>query len=352
MEYRKLGNTGLKVSSISLGSWLNFSNPRQKNNSYALIDRAYELGINFFDSANVYDDGQAELFLGKALKKYPRQSFVVTTKAFWPIGDGPNDHGLSRKHLIEQVNKSLKKLQMDYIDIFYCHRFDNDTPLEETLKTLDDMVRQGKILYLGVSEWTVAQMEQALRVADAYLLDRIVVNQPSYNILDRYIEDDIIPFAQSHGIAQVVFSPLAQGILTGKYKNGERPPSSSRGAKTQAAVPTHKWKREDILEGKYKRGQLWTGGDRPAIPPYNKPLHTLLNENVLCKVSSLGKIAQELGITLSQLSLSWVLRQPMVASAVIGASSPWQIEENVQAVSIKLSEDVLLMIDNALEMIV
>src|SRR5690554_4333889 len=211
MKYRRLGKTGLKVSEISLGSWLTYGKSVEDNIAERTIHKAYELGINFFDSANVYESGEGEKVMSSALKSYPRESYVITTKAFWPMGDGPNDRGLSRKHVIEQVNASLKRMELDYLDIFYCHRYDPDTPVEETLRAIDDLIRQGKILYAGVSEWSAAQIEEAVAVADSKLLDRIVVNQPRYSLLNRGIEKEIIPVSQKYGIGQVVFSPLQQG---------------------------------------------------------------------------------------------------------------------------------------------
>src|SRR3954464_1711383 len=230
MEYRRLGNTGLKVSEISLGSWLTYGGYVEEQNAVASIDQAYELGINFFDTANDYIRGEAEKVVGKALSKYPRSSYVLATKVFGNMGEGPNDQGLSRKHIMEQCNASLKRLGMDYIDIYYCHRFHHETPLEETLSALDDLVRQGKVLYLGVSEWTAEQISEAVHIADKKLLDRIVVNQPNYSMLHRYIEKEVIPVSEKHGVGQVVFSPLAQGVLTGKYKKGENAPAGSRAA--------------------------------------------------------------------------------------------------------------------------
>ena len=228
MEYRRLGKTGLKVSEISLGSWLTYGGYVEEENAAASINKAYDLGINFFDTANVYKRGQAEMVVGKALKKFQRDSYVLATKVFWPMGEGPNDRGLSRKHVIEQCHASLKRLDTDYVDIYYCHRFDPETPLEETLRALDDLVRQGKVLYVGVSEWTAEQINEAIHMADKKLLDRIVVNQPQYSMLQRYIEKEVIPVSEKHGIGQVVFSPLAQGVLTGKYKKGQDAPKGSR----------------------------------------------------------------------------------------------------------------------------
>lgn len=312
MEYRKLGRTGLKVSEISLGSWLTYGGYVEKENAVRSIETAYDLGINFFDTANVYEKGAAEELVGEALKAYPRESYVLATKAFWPMGDGPNDRGLSRKHVMEQVHASLKRLGHDYVDIFYCHRHDPETPLDETLRTIDDLVRQGKVLYVGVSEWQASQIAEALTVADRYLLDRIVVNQPIYNMFQRYIEQEVMPLSERHGIGQVVFSPLAQGLLTGKYTSATDLPADSRAAK---------------LDGMRKG----------------------ITEEKLAKVRELEKVAAELGMSVGNLALAWILRKQIVASALVGASRPEQVIENAKASGVKLSEDVLARIEEILK---
>ncbi|MBU9714233.1 aldo/keto reductase family protein [Evansella tamaricis] len=313
MKYRRLGNTGLKVSEISLGSWLTYGKSVEDNLAAKTIHKAYELGINFFDSANVYERGEGERVMGQTLKEYPRESYVITTKAFWPMGDGPNDRGLSRKHVMEQVNNSLKRMNLDYVDIFYCHRYDPETPVEETLRAIDDLVSQGKILYAGVSEWSAAQIEEAVGIADKYLLDRIVVNQPIYNMFNRYIEPEIIPVSEKYGIGQVVFSPLAQGVLTGKYKGGQVPSNS-----------------------------------RAANESINQFITGMLNEDVFKKVGELEEVAKGIDVTLPELALAWILRQPNVASALIGASKPEQVEQNVKAIDVTLSEDTLSRIETIL----
>lgn len=307
MKYRRLGNSGLKISEISLGSWLTYGNSVEKEQAIRTIDKAYELGINSFDTANQYAYGEAEKIVGEALNRYPRESYVLATKAFWPMGEGPNDRGLSRKHIIEQVNQSLKRLKHDYVDIFYCHRYDPETPLEETLRAIDDLIRQGKILYAGVSEWTAYQIVEGLRVQDRYLLDRLVVNQPIYNMFNRYIEDSVVPTVLENGMGLVVFSPLAQGLLTGKYRKGQAIPEDSRA----------------------------------ADPRSNIYLKDNLTEENLEKVEQLMKIAEEVGVSLPQLALAWILHQPGITSALIGASKPEQVEENVKAVEIDLSSEIL-----------
>lgn len=314
MQYRRLGNTGLKVSEISLGSWLTYGGYVAEENAIRTIHKAYDLGINFFDTANVYMRGEAEKVVAKAIKSFPRESYVLATKVFWPMGEGPNDRGLSRKHIMEQAHASLKRLGVDYIDIYYCHRYDPDTPLEETLRAMDDLVRQGKVLYIGVSEWTAQQMTDAVHLADKKLLDRIVVNQPQYSMLYRKIEKEIIPVCEQLGIGQVVWSPLGQGVLTGKYKRGAEPPAESRAAHADSA----------------------------------RIISRLLTDENLEKVEQLTKVAQELGISMAQLALAWVLRQPNVASALVGASRPEQIEENAKASGITLSPDVLEKIEEIL----
>ena len=312
MKYRRLGGSGLKVSEISLGSWLTYGGYVERENAVNSIKTAYDLGINFFDTANVYENGAAEELVGKVLKDYPRESYVLATKAFWPMGDGPNDRGLSRKHITEQVNASLKRLDHDYVDIFYCHRHDPETPLRETLRAIDDLIRQGKVLYAGVSEWQASEIAEALGVADRYLLDRIIVNQPIYNMFDRYIEKEIIPLSERSGIGQVVFCPLAQGLLTGKYTSITNIPQDSRAAKLE-------WVREGITDEK------------------------------IAKVAQLAEIAAELEISVGNLALAWILRNDNVASALVGASRPDQITENARASGIELSEDVLNRIEEILQ---
>ncbi|ACX63446.1 aldo/keto reductase family protein [Paenibacillus sp. FSL H8-0457] len=312
MKYRRLGRTGLKVSEVSLGSWLTYGGYVERENAVNAIKTAYDLGINFFDTANVYEKGAAEVLVGETLKAYPRESYVLATKAFWPMGDGPNDRGLSRKHIMEQAHASLKRLGHDYVDIFYCHRHDPETPLDETLRAIDDLVRQGKVLYVGVSEWQASQIAEALTVADRFLLDRIVVNQPIYNMFERYIEKEIIPLSERSGIGQVVFSPLAQGLLTGKYTSASDIPADSRAAKLE-------WMRKGITEEK------------------------------IAKVRELEKIAAELDVSVGNLALAWILRQPNVASALVGASRPEQVTENAKASGIELNEDVQTRIEEILK---
>lgn len=317
MKYSRLGNSGMKVSRIGLGSWLTYGTATEKEAAIACVDRAYELGINFFDTANAYNSGSAEIFLNEALSKYSRNSYVLATKVFFPMGTGPNDRGLSRKHIIEQCEASLRRLGVDYIDLYQCHRYDSEVPVEETMRALDDLVSQGKILYAGVSEWTAAQITDAVSIGKRLNLHPLVSNQPIYNMFVRYIEDEVLAVSEREGLGQVVFSPLAQGILTGKYKPENPIPSDSRAANDNT----------------------------------NFIIKSYLEDRVLHCVQELDKVAMDQGIKLSQLALAWVLRQEGVSSAIIGASRPTQVEENVQAVDIRLSEDVLQQIDKILEQV-
>jgi aryl-alcohol dehydrogenase-like predicted oxidoreductase len=315
MKYRKVGRTGLNVSVLSLGSWLTYGNTTDSETATAVIHAAYSAGINSFDTANVYARGEAEKVVGQALAAYPRESYVLATKAFWPMGEGVNDKGLSRKHVFEQVHASLRRLGTDYVDIFYCHRFDPQTPIYETLRTIDDLIRQGKILYAGVSEWTATQITEALGLADKYLLDRIVVNQPAYNMLSRYIEDEVVPTCEKHGLSQIVFSPLAQGMLTGKYQKDQPAPHGSRASDPRTA---------------------------PFVERY-------FTEANFVKVEKLKTLAGELNLPLSNLSLAWVLAQPNITSAIIGASRPEQVLENIKAADVRLSQDVVEEIEDILD---
>ena len=248
MRYRRLGRSGLKVSEIGLGSWLTYGVGVEAEHSVACIKVAYDLGVNFFDTANVYGRGAAERVVGPALAAYERSSYVLATKVYFAMGDGPNDQGLSRKHVLEQCEASLRRLGTDYIDLYQCHRFDAETPLDETLRALDDLVRAGKVLYVGLSEWSAGQIEDALRIAADLGLDRIVSNQPEYSILQRRIEAGVLPLCRREGVGQVVWSPLAQGVLTGKYPPGRPVPDDSRAASERMRGPLRRWLRADVLE--------------------------------------------------------------------------------------------------------
>lgn len=315
MKYRHLGKYGVKVSEVALGSWLTYGGATENETATKCIEKAYDLGINFFDTANVYARGKSEEVVGQALKQYPRDSFVLATKVFFPMGDGPNDRGLSRKHIFEQCHLSLKRLGTDYIDLYQCHRYDTETPLEETLVALDDLARQGKILYAGVSEWSAQQIAHAVDYIRGAGLHPLASNQPYYNMLGRGIEKEVIPLCEREGLGQVVFSPLAQGVLTGKYKPGQEPPAGSR-----AADP----------------GQnMFMGGGK-------------LDQVQLEKVQKLVPIAEGLGLSMAQFALAWCLRQKNVSSVIIGASKPSQVEDNAGASGVELSQETLTAIDEAL----
>ena len=307
MEHRSLGGSGLKVSEIAYGSWIS----RTEGAAAEAAREALRHGITTFDTADVYGATRAEAVLGIALKGVRRESLVLSTKVYGPVGPGPNDRGLSRKHIMESAHGSLRRLQTDYIDLYQAHRFDRNTPMVETLRAFDDLVRQGKVLYVGVSEWTADQIAEALRIADDLGLDRIISNQPQYNLLWRVIEAEIVPLCRKEGVGQLAWSPLAQGLLTGKYVPGQPPPAGSR-----AVGPA---------ESKFAAGAL--------------------NEEVLTRIARLGELAAELGHTQSQLALAWVLHQPNVSSAIIGASRPEQIAENAAASGIQLDDDVAARID-------
>lgn len=305
MEYRHLGQWGVRVSSISLGSWLTFGASVDKATAIRTIRHAYDLGINFFDTANVYNRGAAEEVVGEALRPLPRESYVLATKVYFPMGEGPNDRGLSRKHIFEQCHASLRRLGVDYIDLYQCHRYDPETPLEETLLALEDLIRQGKILYAGVSEWSAARITEAMELGRRLGLHPLVSNQPRYNLLQREIEHEVIPTCARYGMGIVVFSPLAQGVLTGKYRPGAAPPA----------------------------------GSRAADPNSNMFMNRLLQESTLQKVERLRPLAARYGLTLAQLALAWVLRRPEISSAIIGATRPEQLDENVKAATVRLSDE-------------
>jgi len=316
MEYRQLGKYGVKVSEVALGSWLTYGGATEAQTAEACIDRAYEIGINFFDTANVYANGESEKVVGKSLAKYRRESYVLATKVFFPMGDGPNDRGLSRKHIFEQCHLSLKRLGVDYIDLYQCHRYDSSAPLLETLTALDDLTQQGKILYAGVSEWSGDQLTAAANMVREHKLHPIVSNQPFYNMIGRSIEKEVIPVSEREGIGQVVFSPLAQGVLTGKYKPHETPSEGTR-----AADP--------------RQNMFMNGGK--------------LDDVVLDRVQQLVPIAKSLDLTMSQLALAWILRQKNVSSVIIGASKPSQVEDNAGASGKSIPPAVLAQIDTILE---
>ena len=315
MNYRKVGKWGLKVSEIALGSWMtDLKGEEATNIAKASLRMAYENGVNFFDCADAYSDGAAEIFLGNVLNEFRRSSYVVSSKVFFSVGSGPNDRGLSRKHIFEEINKSLMNMQMDYLDMYFCHRYDPDTPLEETIQAFSDLVVQGKILYYGVSEWSPAQMTEALGIIKDMGLRPISVIQPQYNMMDRYIEDEIMGICEKEGIGIVPFSPLSQGLLTGKYRKGMPIPEGSRA--------THQADRQ---------------------------INSLLTNDNLDKIEKLVKIADELGLSLSVLALAWAMRKPVISSLITGATIPSQLKSNLAASGLKLSSNVLDEIEKILD---
>lgn len=315
MKYRSVGKSGLKVSEIALGSWMtDLSGSAQAEVAKETVKLAYEKGINFFDCADAYSGGEAEKFLGKVLKDYRRSSYVVSSKVFFPTGSGANEWGLSRKHIFENIDRSLMNMNLDYIDLYYCHRFDKTTPMEETLRALSDLVTQGKILYYGVSEeWGAARIEEAEKIIEKYNLHPLTSVQPQYNMMDRYIEHEIMDVCEKYGIGITPFSPLAQGLLTGKYKKGQPYPKGSRA--------THQADRQ---------------------------INNLLTDENLDKVEKLEKIAGNLGVKMPVLALAWILRKDIVSSVITGASKASQLESNIAASDLVIPDDALEEIDKIL----
>jgi len=314
MEFRHLGRSGLMVSEIAYGNWLTHGSQIEEAAAKACVHAALDEGITTFDTADVYAGTKAEEVLGRALKGVRRESVEICTKVYWPTGPGKNDRGLSRKHIMESLHGSLRRLQTDYVDLYQAHRFDFETPLEETLRAFDDLVRQGKVLYVGVSEWTADQIAQALKIADEMGFDRIVSNQPQYSMLWRVIEGQVVPLCEKEGIGQIVFSPLAQGVLTGKYRPGQPPPAGSRATDPAGSGFIQRWLRDDVLE----------------------------------RVQRLAPLAAEAGLTMAQLAIAWVLQNPNVSSAIIGATRPEQVRDNVKASGVKLDAELMQKIDEVL----
>ncbi len=314
MEFRHLGRSGLKVSEIAYGNWITHGSQVAEDAAMACIATALDEGITTFDTADVYAGTKAEDVLGRGLDGVRRESVEICTKVFWPTGPGANDRGLSRKHIIESANASLRRLRTDYVDLYQAHRYDHETPLEETIRAFDDLVRQGKALYIGVSEWRAEEIAAALRIADQMGLDRIVSNQPQYNMIWRVIESEIVPLCEKEGIGQIVWSPIAQGALTGKYLPGAAPPAGSRATDSS--------------------------GSR-FIAEY-------LTDAILGRVQQLRPVAEEAGLTLSQLAVAWTLQNPNVSAAIVGATRPEQVRENVKASGVRLDPAVLARIDDIL----
>ncbi len=315
MKYRNLGKWGLKVSEIALGSWVtDLSGTVAEQTAKETVNAAFDLGVNFFDCSDSYSGGAAEKFFGKVLNEHPHSEYIVSSKVFFPSGRGANEWGLSRKHIIEQLDKSLKNLKVDYIDLYFCHRFDPTTPIEETMQTLSDMVAAGKILYIGVSEWSPVQITEAISAIKENNLRPLSVIQPQYNMVDRYIEDEIMSICNKNGIGITPFSPLAQGLLTGKYRKGQPLPDGSRAT----------WQAD-------------------------KQINNLLTDENIEKVERLLPLAESLNVPLSVLALAWILRKKEISSVITGASRPAQLIANANASGLDIPDEILSEIENILD---
>ena len=315
MEFRRLGRSGMKVSEISYGNWLTHGSQVEADQATACVREALEVGITTFDTADVYAQTKAETVLGEALKGTRRESIELFTKVYWPTGPGQNDRGLSRKHILESCHASLRRLQTDYVDLYQAHRFDYETPLEETLRAFDDLVRAGKVHYIGVSEWKASEIQAALDIAGQMGFDRIVSSQPQYNLIWRVIEAEVVPLCEREGIGQIVWSPIAQGALTGKYLPGQPPPEGSRATDATGSGFIKRYMEDSVLE----------------------------------RVQRLKPLADEAGLTLAQLAIAWVLANPNVSSAIVGATRPEQVRDNAAAAGKTLDADLLAKIDEIFE---
>jgi aryl-alcohol dehydrogenase-like predicted oxidoreductase len=315
MDYRYLGNSGLKITEITYGNWLTHGSQVENDVAATCVQAALDAGITTFDTADAYANGAAEEVLGKALKDQRRESLEIFTKVYWPVGPkGPNDVGLSRKHIMEGINNSLRRLQMDYVDLYQAHRYDYATPLEETIQAFADVVRAGKALYIGVSEWNAQQLRDGQSLARQAGFS-LVSNQPQYSALWRVIEAEVIPASKELGMSQVVWSPMAQGVLSGKYKPGQPAPEGSRATDEKGGKNT---------------------------------ISRFMSDEVLNGVQELQPIADELGLKMSQLAIAWVLQNENVATALVGASRPEQVAENVKASGVKIPAELMARIDDAL----
>ncbi|MFI9788970.1 aldo/keto reductase family protein [Kitasatospora sp. NPDC051984] len=314
MEFRHLGRSGLIVSEIAYGNWLTHGSQVEEDTAAACIRAALDAGITTFDTADVYAETRAEAVMGRALKGERREGLEILTKVFWPTGPGRNDSGLGRKHIMESINGSLRRLQTDYVDVYQAHRFDPSTPLEETMEAFADVVRSGKALYIGVSEWTADQIRAGHALARELRIP-FVSNQPQYSALWRVIEGEVVPVSEELGLGQVVWSPIAQGVLTGKYQPGAAPPAGSRATDEKGGANfVARWLRDDVLE----------------------------------RVQLLRPLADQAGLSLAQLAVAWVLQNPNVSAAIIGASRPEQVTENVKAAGVKLEPELLARMDEIL----
>ncbi len=314
MQYRKLGRWGTKFSTVGLGSWLTYGGTVEEQAAAECIRRAFDLGITFFDTADVYAGGRAEEVVGKTIAQLPRDQIVLATKVFFPVGEGPNDRGLSRKHIRTQVEASLRRLDVDYLDLYQCHRYDPDTPLEETCAVMDALVRSGTVLYWGTSEWTADQIDHAVSLCAAHGWSPPASNQPEYSALQRRIEQRVLSVCEDRGVGNVVWSPLAQGVLTGKYRSTADVPEGSRAA----------------------------GGQAQFMRRY-------FTQEVLDRVQQASQLADEAGCTPAQLALAWCLRQPAVTSVIVGATSPEHVDDNAAAADLELSDELLARYDALLE---
>ncbi|MET7634031.1 aldo/keto reductase family protein [Streptomyces sp. NPDC001773] len=318
MEFRRLGRSGLTISEIAYGNWITHGSQVEEDAAAACIRAALDAGITTFDTADVYAETRAEAVLGRALKDQRRESIEVFTKVFFPTGPGQNDRGLGRKHILESIDNSLRRLQTDYVDLYQAHRYDHSTPLEETMEAFADVVRSGKALYIGVSEWTADQLRAGHGLARELNIP-LVSNQPQYSALWRVIEGEVVPASEELGIGQIVWSPIAQGVLTGKYKPGAQPPAGSRATDDKGGASfVAGWLRDDVLE----------------------------------RVQQLRPLADQAGLSLAQLAVAWVLQNPNVSAAIIGASRPEQVTENVRAAGVKFDADLLKAIDDVLDPVV
>ncbi|HET7901518.1 MAG TPA: aldo/keto reductase family protein [Candidatus Nanopelagicales bacterium] len=314
MEHRHLGRSGLKVSEISYGNWITHGSQVEEDAAVACVHAALDSGITTFDTADVYAGTRAEAVLGRALSGQRREGLEIFTKVYWPTGAGPNDRGLSRKHIRESIDASLRRLGTDYVDLYQAHRYDHETPLEETLRAFDDLVRQGKVLYVGVSEWDASMIRRAVEIADEMGFDRLVSNQPQYSALYRVIEAEVVPTSVELGLGQIVWSPIAQGVLTGKYLPGQPPPEGSRATD-------------------------------PTSGHFTERLRT---DEILTRVQGLRPLAEQAGLSMAQLAVAWVLQHDFISSAIVGASRPEQVLDNVAASGVRLEADLMAAIDDVL----
>ncbi|HEY0697917.1 MAG TPA: aldo/keto reductase family protein [Micromonospora sp.] len=312
MEFRHLGRSGLMVSEISYGNWITHGSQVAEDAAVACVNAALDNGITTFDTADVYAGTRAEAVLGRALQGQRREGLEIFTKVFWPTGPGPNDRGLSRKHIMESINGSLRRLQTDYVDLYQAHRFDHSTPLEETMEAFADIVHSGKALYIGVSEWNAAQIRAGYELARELKI-QLVSNQPQYSMLWRVIEAEVVPTSEELGIGQIVWSPVAQGVLSGKYQPGQPPPAGSRATDEKSGATF---------------------------------IARLMSDEVLTTVQGLRPLAEQAGLSMAQLAVAWVLQNPNVSSAIIGASRPEQVTENVKAAGVRLDADLMKAIDD------